>query len=194
MFVLTVDQRSSRTDRDRVPDLLSAYSGVPTVRPFDRTAGDEVQAVLDDAAIVASVALELAASEQWSVGIGVGAVDLPLPATTRAGRGPAFEAARDAVEAAKHDRRRLRVVAESPWALHAQTAGALLVDTMSARSTAGREAVALMRTGVTQTAAAAALGITPQAMSSRLQAASWDIQTPGEALFAATLRATEDDS
>ncbi|GEE02806.1 hypothetical protein nbrc107696_32520 [Gordonia spumicola] len=194
MFVVTVDQRSSRTDRDRVPDVLAAYADVPTVRPFDRTAGDELQAVFDDAAAVVPVALDLASSGHWSVGIGVGGVDLPLPETTRAGRGQAFENAREAVEAAKRDRRRFRVVGASPWTAHAQTAAALLLDTMSSRSDAGREAVALMRTGVPQTVAASSLSITPQAMSARLQAAGWDVQLPGEALVAAALDAATLDT
>ncbi|QRY64107.1 hypothetical protein JVX90_07975 [Gordonia sp. PDNC005] len=192
MFVMTIDQRSSRSDRDRVPDLLADYADASTVRPFDRTAGDEVQAVFDDPSALVPIALDLAASGHWTVGIGVGDVDLPLPDTTRAGRGPAFEAARDAVEAAKRDRRRLRVVGGSTWSQHAQSAAALLLDTMTSRSEAGREAVALMRTGLTQQQAATTLNITPQAMSSRLQAASWDTQLPGEALVAAALTAAED--
>ena len=192
MFVMTIDQRSSRSDRDRVPDLLADYADASTVRPFDRTAGDEVQAVFDDPNALVPIALDLAASGHWTVGIGVGDVDLPLPDTTRAGRGPAFEAARDAVEAAKRDRRRLRVVGGSTWSQHAQSAAALLLDTMTSRSEAGREAVALMRTGLTQQQAATTLNITPQAMSSRLQAASWDTQLPGEALVAAALTAAED--
>ncbi|MEJ9079893.1 hypothetical protein [Gordonia malaquae] len=191
MFVMTIDQRSSRTDRDRVPDLIAQYADACTVRPFDRTAGDEVQAVFDDASALVPIALDIAASGHWTVGIGVGLVDQPLPQTTRAGRGPAFEAAREAVEAAKRDRRRLRVVGGSPWSQHAQTAAALLLDTMTSRSEAGREAVALMRTGVTQQQGAAALNISPQAMSSRLQAAAWDTQLPGEALVAAALTAVE---
>ncbi|GAA4662113.1 hypothetical protein [Gordonia humi] len=194
MFVVTVDQRSSRTDRDRVPEVLARYASAHTVRPFDRTAGDEVQAVFDSADELAPIAVDLAASGNWSVGIGVGPVELPLPATTRAGRGRAFEAAREAVEAAKLDRRRLRVVGDSAAATHAQTAAALLVDVVAGRSEAGHDAVALMRTGVTQTQAARELGISPQAMSSRLQAAGWDVQTSGEALVSYLLAEAGDRS
>lgn len=183
MFVLTVDQRGSRSDRDRVPDVLSRYASARTVRPFDRTAGDELQAVFDDAGEIGAIAVELAATGGWSVGVGVGAVDEPLPASTRAGRGRAFEAARDAVEAAKRDRRRIRVVGTSEWAGYAQTAASLLVDILADRSAAGIAAVALMQTGLTQAAAADRLGITPQAMSSRLAAAGWDLQVPTEALL-----------
>lgn len=183
MFVLTVDQRGSRSDRDRVPDVLNRYASAHTIRPFERTAGDELQAVFDAAHEVAAIAVDLAASGGWSVGIGIGAVDLPLPAATRAGRGPAFEAARNAVEAAKHDRRRIRVNGASDWTLHAQTAAAVVVDIQASRSDAGREAVELMRTGITQARAAARLSITPQAMSSRLAAAGWDLQRPTEELL-----------
>ncbi|MCF8587931.1 hypothetical protein [Gordonia liuliyuniae] len=192
MYVLTVDQRGSRTDRDRVPDIIDRYATAHTVRPFDRTAGDEVQAVFDAADEITAIAVDLAATDNWSVGIGVGTVDLPLPAATRAGRGRAFEAAREAVEAAKRDRRRIRVVGSSDWTVHAQTAAGLLVDVLANRSEAGREAVALMRTGITQATAADRLGITPQAMSSRLAAAGWDLQIPAEALLARLL--TEADA
>ncbi|MCF8610627.1 hypothetical protein L5G28_10740 [Gordonia sp. HY285] len=192
MYVLTVDQRGSRTDRDRVPDIIDRYATAHTVRPFDRTAGDEVQAVFDAADEITAIAVDLAATDNWSVGIGVGTVDLPLPAATRAGRGRAFEAAREAVEAAKRDRRRIRVVGSSDWTVHAQTAAGLLVDVLANRSEAGREAVALMRTGITQATAADRLGITPQAMSSRLATAGWDLQIPAEALLARLL--TEADA
>ena len=48
--VLTVDQRNSRTSDDRVPATLAALARLPTLRPFQRTAGDEFQGVLDDPA------------------------------------------------------------------------------------------------------------------------------------------------
>ena len=58
-FVLTVDQRGSRRSADRVPEALSALSGVPTVLRFERTAGDEFQGVLDDPAVVVDVVRRL---------------------------------------------------------------------------------------------------------------------------------------
>ena len=48
-FVLTVDQRASRSSPDRVPEVLRKLNGaVPTVLGFERTAGDEFQGVLSD--------------------------------------------------------------------------------------------------------------------------------------------------
>src|SRR5690606_39564507 len=46
--------------------------------------------------------LDLLRRERWSIGVGVGPVETPLPEQTRAGRGPAFEHARIAVERAKN--------------------------------------------------------------------------------------------
>ena len=85
MFVLTVDQHASRRVGDQVEALLvdlaplSGRDGV--VRAFERTVGDEVQAVLDDAGLTVDVTLRLLRTESWSVGIGVGEVDEPLPAS-----------------------------------------------------------------------------------------------------------------
>lgn len=181
---MTVDQRGSRDDVDRVDALLDAISGVPVVRGFERTAGDEVQAVADDPAAVARLCIDLTTDGHWSVGVGVGDVEQPLPASTRAGRGPAFEYARAAVESAKSQRIPLVVRGdESPWCTHAQTAARLLADTVAARSEAGSEAVALMRSGITQSEAAARLGISPQAMSQRLRSARWDIEDDAYALL-----------
>ncbi|MDL9946092.1 hypothetical protein QSJ19_10900 [Gordonia sp. ABSL11-1] len=181
MFVLTVDQRGSRTDVDRVDDLLMSTAREPgLLRPFERTAGDEVQGVADSATVVARLAIMLVADGHWSVGIGIGGVDLPLPMSTRSGRGPAFVDAREAVESAKRQRVPISVRGGvAPWTHHAQTAARLLADVAAGRSDHGAEAVRVMQTGVTQAEGAEILGITPQAMSQRLRSARWDIDDDG---------------
>ncbi|MEK8071625.1 hypothetical protein [Rhodococcoides navarretei] len=192
MFVLTVDQRRSRRDIDRVPDLLEHYRAHQLVRPFDRTAGDEVQAVCEDAATVVSIALELVATPHWSVGIGIGYVELPLPETTRAGRGPAFEAARDAVTRAKNAPAALAVSGpESATAEDAETASTLVALLINRRSDQGREAVALMERGLTQTEAAEQLKISKQAMSQRLSVAGWHVESAGRTLGTRLLEAAD---
>lgn len=188
MFVMTVDQRGSRTDIDRVDTVLTRLGDVDTVRSFERTAGDEIQGVLDDPTTLAHLAVELTADGHWSVGIGTGGVEQPLPSSTRAGRGTAFLYARDAVEAAK--RQRIPLCVRGPdarWCRHAQTAGRLISDIVATRSAAGIEAVALMRRGLTQADAAGALDITPQAMSQRLRAAGWDLEPDALDLLADAL-------
>lgn len=190
MFVLTVDQRRSRRDIDRVPDLLEQCRHHHLIRPFDRTAGDEVQAVADDAATVATIAVDLVSTLHWSVGIGIGAVELPLPETTRAGRGPAFEAAREAVTRAKIAPASLAVSGpEATTAEDAETAATLVAMLINRRSERGREAVALMAGGLSQSDAADRLGITKQAVSQRLSVAGWQVETAGRSLVTRLLRA-----
>lgn len=172
MIVMTVDQRDSRHRADAVPALLEELAEVPTVRPFQRTAGDEVQAVLNDAAAAVGVALSLGAGGSWSVGLGVGAVHHPLPEETRAGSGPAFEAARSAVERAKRLSGHLAVEIPTDTAEAARLEAelTLLSLTLARRTPHQAKAASLRSAGATQSEIAQRLGITQQAVSARLAA------------------------
>ncbi|ORM24122.1 hypothetical protein [Williamsia sp. 1135] len=177
MFVMTTDQRQSRRDVDRVPEAVAALSAIPTIRSFDRTAGDEFQAVFDSPGALTDAIVILAELGPWSIGIGIGDVERPLPTQTRAGRGAAFERARIAVTDAKRAPHPVAVVGADPeTASSAQTAARLLVLLVGERSEAGRAAVREMRRERTQSEAAATLGVTPQAMSQRLRAANWYLE------------------
>jgi hypothetical protein len=182
MFVLTVDQRSSTGRPDLVPellnrlrDLLADRSGV--VVPFDRTVGDEVQGVLDDPATVVDVVLDLLRDGGWSVGIGVGPVDEPLPAVSREASGEAFVRARDAVEQAKSRAATAPVAVRGGAPARAEEVEALLrllAGVADRRTARGWEAVdELARVGGTQKDVARALGVTEQAVSQRLRSALW---------------------
>ncbi len=71
MFVLTIDQRGSRHGTDLVPDLLDRLRAHPGVLlGFDRTVGDEVQGVVEDAAIAVEITLDVMRTHAWSVGLG----------------------------------------------------------------------------------------------------------------------------
>lgn len=205
MFVLTVDQRGSRRDVDRVQDLIGAMNidyghtdyghtdSAGLVRPFQRTAGDEVQAVVADPARVVDIAIDLVEREHWSIGIGIGAAEHPLPAETRAGRGPAFEAARVAVERAKNTPGRIAVEgadegADEDAAADADTALTLVAMLVARRSNEGHEAIARMRSGLTQTEAARVLGVSKQAVSQRLSTAGWQVEVAGRRLAQRLLR------
>lgn len=180
MFVLTVDQRSSRRDVDRVSELLTDLRDPRLLRPFDRTAGDEVQAVADNAGVVVDLVLELLRRERWSIGVGIGPVETPLPKQTRAGRGPAFEFARRAVERAKNAVGQIAVDGvDAEAAADADAALTLLATVVLRRSPQGHDAVALARSGATQAQIADELGITKQAVSQRLAAAGWRAETAG---------------
>ncbi len=183
MFVLTVDQKRSRRSDDLVDGLLADFADHDFLRRFERTAGDEVQAVLDSPAAVVDIAVDLVERKTWSVGVGIGTVRTPLPASTRAGHGPAFEAARRAVERAKRAPARLAVEG-SP---DAETVLTMLAFILDGRTDPGREAVALLRRGLTQSVAADTLGITKQAVSQRLAAAGWHAEGRARELAARLL-------
>ena len=179
MIVLTADQRGSRTSSDLVgPGLALLARVVPApLRAFERTAGDELQGVPGSAALAVAAVQALVVDGHWSVGLGVGPVEEPLPPSTRAGRGPAYAAAREAVEAAKDRHHHVslvggglpdqaaRIVADADAVLSLALAVALRW------SEEAREAIALVRGGASQTDAARALGVTRQAVGQRLGAA-----------------------
>lgn len=106
MFVLTIDQQASTRDGDHVPNLLERLIPVTTALegvalPFERTVGDEVQALLTSAADTLTVVRHVLRIGGWSIGLGIGSVDTPLPNSSRAASGPAFVHAREAVQRAK---------------------------------------------------------------------------------------------
>src|SRR6478752_6359617 len=100
MYVLTIDQRGSTTDVDRVPGLIDALRSL-TPDPFERSVGDELQGVVERAADVVDIALHALRDGHWYVGIGIGAVKLLPGGSPREGSGSGFVAARKAVEIAK---------------------------------------------------------------------------------------------
>jgi hypothetical protein len=100
MYVLTIDQRGSTADMDRVPGLISALGSL-TPAPFERSVGDELQGVVEHAADVVDIALHALRDGHWYVGIGIGTVQLVPGGSPREGTGSGFVAARKAVELAK---------------------------------------------------------------------------------------------
>ena len=177
-YVLTVDQRASRRTADRVPEVLSLLE--EAVRPllgFERTAGDEFQGVLAEPDDVVGVVLLLVRHGGWSIGIGAGAVQTPLPRSTRAGTGQAFLSARRAVEAAKQRPTRLAVRGAVPVeASDAQAVLSALAVVVERRSEQAWEAIGLVDGGRTQADAAGELGISRQAVGQRLAAGLWDLE------------------
>ncbi len=181
MFVLTIDQQGSTGHRDLVPELLAALTAhlgaAQPVLPFDRTVGDEIQGVLDDPAVVLDLILFVLRRRGWSVGLGIGAVDHPMPAESRAAAGAAFVCARAAVERAKLKGAVVPLAVEGPDPVAAGEIEALLrlIATLrDRRSARGWEVIdALATTGGRRKEVAAQLGISEQAVSQRLRAGLW---------------------
>jgi len=178
MFVLTIDQIDSRHHDDRV---ASAVHEVETgfsrwlVGAPERTAGDEFQVATRRGGVALDIALHFARTEEWSIGLGIGDVTLPLADSVRAMTGSAFVNAREAVTAAKKRPTRFALVAD-PGAVTAQSLDPLirlLITLRDRRTPEGWELFDLVegaRGGslpLTLTAAAEQLGITVQAASQR---------------------------
>jgi hypothetical protein len=179
MFVLTVDQVHSRERRDLVEPALAALGAVPTRLRFTRTVGDEFQGALENPLSVVDAILTLMRGSQWHIGLGIGTVEEPLPDDPRSARGPAFLAARSAVERAKREPTHVCVVAPQPADVAAEDAEVvlqLLAALRSRRSDQGWEAADLMSATGSRTEVAARLGVSRQAVGQRLQAASWTVE------------------
>lgn len=173
MFVVTVDQRDSRANADLVPSALAVVTRQGTTALAlapERTAGDELQVAVAEPAAVLSIVLDLTRTGQWSVGVGVGDIESPLPQSVRAARGEAFVNARDAVDRAKKAPTRLAITAPSEGD-DAEALVRLLIELRDRRTPEGWEVHDLLAAGRSQREAAALLGISEGAVSLRAKAA-----------------------
>lgn len=184
VVVLIADQRRSRVVGDRVPGALATLNRLPgLVLGFERTAGDEIQGLTASPATVVGAVLALSRTDEWRIGLGLGTVERPLPASTRAARGGAYLAARTAIEDAHkttsglllraagnvgppaYDERAVRDAESALWLLRAL---------LARRTRQGWEVTDLVGSGLTNKAAAQRLGISPSAVSQRLARAAND--------------------
>lgn len=174
--VLTVDQRSSRTQPDLVPALVVALNSRSHAhglrRKFERTAGDEAQGVFSNAEAAVDSISTLLRTQGWNVGLGIGEASEPLPRSTRAGRGAAFIHARDAVNRAKSGPYHVNVVGTDPYrADQVETALWLWSAILARRTDRGWEVADLLTQGLSHREAGDELGISQSAVTQRAQAA-----------------------
>ncbi len=185
MYAVIADQVGSREGEDRVPLALAALAGVSddgVALPFERTAGDELQGLCSGPSALVTVVGVLTRLGGWRIGIGAGRVDTPLPGSTREARGGAYLAARDAITAARTSPTELALAVagpdgivtadrygdETPLLADAETALWLVRGVLARRSKEGWELVDLLNNGLTKAQAAAALQVSPSAVSQRL--------------------------
>ena len=193
MFALTADQVDSRHTDDLVEGELvelTRIGGGNLLLPPDRSAGDELQLATPDAATALAAVLHLTRHGRWSVGLAIGEVRHPLPESTRALAGSAFELARRAVEAAKKRPQRFALEIEEgrhPDAATLQPLIELLLQLRSRRTPEGWELSDLLREGLSQKRAAERLGITPQAVSLRAQSAQLRTEASAQAALVTLL-------
>lgn len=195
MFAITADQVGSRAAADLADAQLAALAELTAGRlvlPADRTAGDEIQAATEDAATALAMVLHLTRDGNWSVGLGIGDVRMPLPESTRAITGSAFILARDAVLAAKKSPTRFALAIDDgrlPDAALLQPLIDLLLQLRARRTPEGWEVADRLVAGTTQARLAADLGVTPQAVSLRVQNAQLHTETAAIAALTELLAA-----
>jgi DNA-binding transcriptional ArsR family regulator len=184
--VILLDQRKSRARADLVAEwsnMLNTDPSLAFLLPFERTAGDEMQALVDDPRTLTELALRVLDSAQWWVGIGVGVVSQPLPRSVREGQGQAFHLARRALEAAKRKGSAgLRVLAADRDNGDLEAALLLMGALYRRRSAASRRVIDLVRAGESGLEVAERLGISPQAVSQHLRLGQWREEQAGRVL------------
>lgn len=184
MFVLTVDQKNSRREDDRVPAILEALSGIPTVAGFERTVGDEVQGVLDDSSALVDALRWIIRDGGWHVGLGIGEISPEYVKSirlqgVRVGRGVPFVYAREAVEAAKGHAASVAVKADDDAAQLVQSILRLLVVAVEGRTKGQRAVVELFDRGLTGKLIAERLRISPSSVSARKSLSHIDEEREG---------------
>ncbi len=182
MVAVIADQVASRSSDDKVPAALAALTEIDTVLPFERTAGDEIQALLARPEAVVAAISRLTRLGHWRIGMGLGEVEAPLPSSTRMARGKAYLSAREAIIAAKRSPTGLALRVDGGVSTHqydltaatndAETALWLWRTVLARRSPQGWELVDLLDSGMTNTEAANQLGVSPSAISQRLSASA----------------------
>lgn len=176
MYAITADQVDSRAHDDLVAPAVARLNARDDLAlAAERTAGDELQLLVIEPAVALEIVLDLTRTGQWSVGCGIGTATVPDNGSVRAASGPALVAARDAVGRAKRKPTRFAISGPDD----APTAEALidlLLTVRSKRTAEGWEIADLLAGGLSQSAAASQLGITPQAASDRAIAAAWRIE------------------
>lgn len=176
MIVVTADQVDSRNAADIAADaldLLNEAFGKHLALPADRTAGDEIQLLVDDGRSAIDIALVLTRDGRWIVGLGIGTVRDPLDRGIHESTGDAYIAARSAAERAKKKPTKFALACEtSPArATDIEALVDLLLILRARRTDQGWEMHDLLTRGLTQADAATELGITPQSASKRARAA-----------------------
>lgn len=176
-IVLTADQQDSRSTPDAVPEGLALLRAAPAggvLLDFERTAGDEIQGVLADGAALTSCLTALLRDGRWTIGVGIGTVETPLPESTRAGRGDAFIHARTAVVRAQQLPGKVSVVGADEYrAEQAETVAILLAGILIRRSTRGWEVAEHLDAGLSHEETGARLRISQSAVSQRASAAGY---------------------
>jgi hypothetical protein len=197
VFVIVADQVDSSHRPDLVDETLEGLEhryGVTLVRSFERTAGDEIQGLTDDAETALAIVLELTREGSWSVGLGLGSVREPVPDSVRAASGKAFVAARAAINAAKRAPHRVAIRGTAATAVDPAPLLDLLLQIRSRRSIEGWQVYDLLRSGLVQAEVASRIAVTTPVVSQRVWAAGIRLEEAALPSLAEVLGAAEESA
>ncbi|WRS30116.1 hypothetical protein U6G28_00015 [Actinomycetaceae bacterium MB13-C1-2] len=191
MFAVIADQINSRHEDDAVRQTASeinrlAQDGtLQLVLSPQRTSGDEFQCLVDKPDSLYRLIRLLMEDGRWHIGIGIGDVETPLPEDVREARGSSLLNARQAVNDSKSaDPSIILAGKEGPEISDANAVLRLISSLLLQRTRMGWEAVHATEQAQDSRApmseAADTLGITKQALSQRLQAAHWKLETESQ--------------
>lgn len=174
MLVLIVDQKASRIHGDRVDELLPWLRAMPAaerlVRPFERTAGDEVEGMTGSVEDALDLVMALVRTGAWSIGVGAGDVDEPIPSSVRAASGVAFIHARQAIERAKKSPHHVALTGPDPeTGPEAERLLWVLSSVVQRRTADEWEVVDLLTQGLTEQEVAQKLRIDKSTVRERLR-------------------------
>lgn len=197
MFAIIADVvDSTHRDEDIVDEVcegLNHRHGAGLILPFERTAGDEIEALTRDSDVALAVILELTRSGDWSVGCGIGTIRGELPPNVRAANGSALVSARSAVTAAKRARHRFALAAADGGKSSVRLGPVvdLLLDLRARRTIEGWQVVDLLRGGLTPREVARRLALTQSAVAQRVAAAHVQLEDSAAPEISGMLRALD---
>lgn len=192
MFAIHARYRGRERRRaDFVRQSAQALSTLPDVNEFSVVGVEDIQATVDTAEAACDTTMALLSAGDWAVGIGV-LVDDSLPEPELAATQALSLAAMTLGTHARSGQVKVGVKRgnrkDQAWSADVQAVFTMLAHILSKRTSEGREATSLVRSGMNQNEAAAELGISKQAMSQRLQAAGWQAEMAGYRLAISLLQ------
>ncbi len=175
-----------------MPELLALLARLDVILPFERTAGDEVQGLIAHPdGVIAAIECAMRSGD-WSVGLGVGPIETPLPSSVREARGAALLNAREAVEAAKKSATVHIAVRGGGDDLEAYFR--LIGAVLRRRTAAQWRVIDAVDAAGNRATAATQLRITEQAISKSLLASGNDVVRDSYPLLARLLREADERS
>lgn len=185
MWALHARYRGRDTRRaELVKRFAEALSTLEGAGQFEVIGVEDIRAHITSPVTTCDVVMALLAAGDWAIGIGVvptvdGTVDESDEAIIEQVKKISSDALRPTAKAGTVKVRIAGTKRDNTQAFNISAAFTLIGQVLSKRTIEGREATALVRSGLNQNEAAQELGISKQAMSQRLQAAGWQAESAG---------------